>query len=70
MSPAPGRAAIVIDDVLPPWQPRGIEVRGRAVAIDDPEPRIVITPTRIVSWGLGGERTAPTVPVTPTPYRT
>ncbi len=31
---------------------------------------IVITPTRIVSWGLGGERTAPTVPVTPTPYRT
>ena len=25
-----GRAAIVIDDVLPPWRPRGIEVRGRA----------------------------------------
>ncbi len=24
-----GRAAVVIDDVLPPWQPRGIEVRGR-----------------------------------------
>jgi pyridoxamine 5'-phosphate oxidase family protein len=23
-----GRAAIVIDDVLPPWRPRGVEVRG------------------------------------------
>jgi len=23
------RAAIVIDEVLPPWRPRGIEVRGR-----------------------------------------
>lgn len=25
-----GRAALVIDDVLPPWRPRGIEIRGRA----------------------------------------
>src|SRR5260370_36855624 len=25
-----GRAAIVVDDVLPPWQPRMIEVRGTA----------------------------------------
>src|SRR6478672_11537312 len=25
-----GRASIVIDDVLPPWQPRMIEVRGTA----------------------------------------
>src|SRR5712692_1526747 len=25
-----GRAALVVDDVLPPWQPRGIEIRGRA----------------------------------------
>src|SRR5436190_6445602 len=25
-----GRAAIVIDDVLPPFRPRGIEIRGRA----------------------------------------
>ena len=23
-----GRAAIVVDDVLPPWQPRGVEIRG------------------------------------------
>ncbi len=47
-----GRAAIVIDDVLPPWQPRGIEIRGRAEAIERPEPVIRIHPKRIVSWGL------------------
>ena len=28
-----GRAAIVVDDVLPPWRPRGVEVRGHAEAI-------------------------------------
>lgn len=47
-----GRAAIVVDDVLPPWRPRGVEVRGRAEAIDGPEPRIRIIPERVVSWGL------------------
>ena len=47
-----GRAAIVIDDVLPPWQPRGIEVRGRAEAHSRPQPIIRIHPERIVSWGL------------------
>ena len=47
-----GRAAIVIDDVLPPWQPRGIEVRGRAEALFQPQPMIRIHPERIVSWGL------------------
>ncbi|MDQ3692338.1 MAG: PPOX class F420-dependent oxidoreductase [Chloroflexota bacterium] len=47
-----GVAAIVIDDVLPPWQPRGVEVRGRAEALADPSPLIRIHPTRIVSWGI------------------
>jgi len=59
-----GRAAIVIDEVLPPWRPRGIEVRGRAEALDEPEPHIRIHPTRIVSWGLddpGRGHTARTV---------
>src|SRR5262249_56305797 len=28
-----GRASIVIDDVLPPWPPRMIEVRGTAAVI-------------------------------------
>ncbi len=65
-----GQAAIVIDDVPPPWQPRGIEIRGRAEAIDTPEPQIRIHPTRIVSWGLDGPRAARTIPTTPTPPRT
>jgi pyridoxamine 5'-phosphate oxidase family protein len=43
---------VVIDDVLPPFQPRGIEVRGRADAIVGPPPLIRIHPHRIVSWGL------------------
>ena len=47
-----GRAAVVVDDVRPPFRPRGIEVRGRAEAIDGPEPVIRIHPERIVAWGL------------------
>jgi pyridoxamine 5'-phosphate oxidase family protein len=47
-----GRAALVIDDVVPPWHPRGVEIRGRAEVIGGPEPRIRIHPDRIVSWGL------------------
>jgi pyridoxamine 5'-phosphate oxidase family protein len=60
-----GRAAIVVDDVLPPWQPRGVEVRGRADAVDGPRPHIRIHPERIVGWGLddtGGARNARDVP--------
>ena len=49
---ATGRAALVIDDVLPPWRPRGVEVRGRAEAVVEPRPLIRIHPERIVSWGL------------------
>lgn len=47
-----GRAAIVIDDVRPPWRPRGIEIRGRAEAIDGASPCIRIHPERVVAWGL------------------
>lgn len=50
-----GAAAVVIDDVLPPWRPRGVEVRGRAETIQQPEVLIRIHPTRIVSWGLHSE---------------
>lgn len=57
---AAGRAAIVIDDVLPPWRPRCVQVRGTAEALDDavpagggpPVPMIRISPTKVVSWGL------------------
>jgi pyridoxamine 5'-phosphate oxidase family protein len=58
------RAAIVVDDVLPPFQPRGVEVRGAAEALSGPQPRIRIHPERIVSWGLDDpwHRTARSIP--------
>lgn len=60
---ASGRAAIVIDDLasVDPWRPRGIEIRGRARAVDEPATVIRIEPERIVSWGLEPERHARTV---------
>jgi pyridoxamine 5'-phosphate oxidase family protein len=58
-----GRAAIVIDDLAStdPWQPRGIEIRGRGEAIPLPTALIRIHPERIVTWGLGGSRSGRTV---------
>jgi len=47
-----GRAAIVIDDVLPPWKPRGVEIRGRVEILGEPRSLIRIHPERIVSWGI------------------
>ena len=49
-----GRAAIVVDDLAStdPWRPRGVEVRGRAEAVEVPEPLIRIHADRVVSWGL------------------
>jgi pyridoxamine 5'-phosphate oxidase family protein len=56
-----GVAALVVDDVLPPWQPRAVEVRGEAVTLETggkaimqgfDDPIIRITPRKIVSWGL------------------
>jgi pyridoxamine 5'-phosphate oxidase family protein len=58
-----GRAAIVIDDLasVDPWRPRAVEVRGRAEAVHEPQALIRIHPERVVSWGLGPERSARTV---------
>jgi pyridoxamine 5'-phosphate oxidase family protein len=52
-----GRAAAVIDDLLSanPWRPRGIEVRGRAEAVNDPVALIRLYPERVVSWGIESE---------------
>jgi pyridoxamine 5'-phosphate oxidase family protein len=56
-----GRASIVVDDVLPPWQPRMIEVRGTAEVVPSGgkafgerfEDTIVrIRPARIVAFGI------------------
>ena len=56
-----GRVAFVVDDVLPPWKPRGIEIRGRAEVFStggqeigpgfDPE-LIRVHPNRIIGWGI------------------
>lgn len=55
-----GRAALVVDDLAStdPWQPRGIEVRGQAEAVEEPKPLIRIHPERVVAWGIdsGGFR--------------
>lgn len=50
-----GRAALLVDDVLPPWQPRAVEVRGRAETVEEPTPLIRIYPDRVVSLGLNNE---------------
>ena len=54
------KAAFVVDDVLPPWQPRSVMVQGYAQALPTPAEggggsggaMIRITPDKIVSWGL------------------
>ena len=68
-----GRASIVVDDVLPPWQPRMIEVRGTAEVLpaggkatfgDNFEDTMVrIRPVRIVAFGIdpGGSANARSV---------
>ena len=62
--------AFVIDDVLPPWSPRGIEIRGTARTAPsggkeifgdryNADPAIIrITPQQIISWGLEGDQRA------------
>jgi pyridoxamine 5'-phosphate oxidase family protein len=59
-----GKAAFVVDDVLPPWRARGGEIRGRAevfseggreVMEDFSEELIRIFPQRIVGLGLDSE---------------
>ncbi len=63
-----GKAALVVDDVLPPWRPRGVEIRGRAEALgaggravneDFDEELIRIHPERIVGWDLDSDAFAP-----------
>jgi pyridoxamine 5'-phosphate oxidase family protein len=51
---SPDEIAYLTDDVLPPWKPRAVEVRGRAEAIDGEQAFIRIYPDHVVSGGLGG----------------
>jgi pyridoxamine 5'-phosphate oxidase family protein len=59
-----GRVAFVVDDVLPPWKPRFVEVRGTVQAestggtdiVPNFPPEILrITPTYIVSLGVNDD---------------
>ena len=62
-----GRVAFVVDDVLPPWRARGVEVRGRAEVFGDGggevgpgfDELIRIFPERIVGWGLDSDAYKP-----------
>ena len=63
-----GKAAFVVDDVLPPWRTRGVEVRGRAEVRSEggkeimenfAEEMIRIHPCRIVSWGVDSDAFSP-----------
>ena len=63
-----GRVAVVVDDVLPPWRPRFVEVRGTVEAVSEGgkainenfRPEILrVTPTFIVSFGVNDDGIMP-----------
>ena len=63
-----GRAALVVDDVLPPWRARGVEVRGLAEVLAEGgeevgpgfDPEVIrIFPGRIVGWGIDSDGFGP-----------
>jgi pyridoxamine 5'-phosphate oxidase family protein len=58
------RVAFVVDDVLPPWQARGIQVQGDVELLDEGgkergphfAPELMrLHPVRIVTWGIDSE---------------
>lgn len=59
-----GLASFLVDDVLPPWKTRSLEIRGRAEVVPDggqaqrpdmSSALIRITPTRIIFWDASVE---------------
>lgn len=49
------RVAFVVDDVLPPWRPRSVEIQGLARGMGRGEAALIrIVPERIISRGLDG----------------
>ena len=59
------RVAFVIDDVLPPWQPRSIEILADAELLESGgeefgrgfDPQIIrLHPVRIIAWGIDEQR--------------
>jgi pyridoxamine 5'-phosphate oxidase family protein len=64
------RVALVVDDLVSvdPWMVRCLEIRGRAVALTEPDQPvrtigdgaiIRITPRRIISWGVDPDASSP-----------
>ncbi len=63
-----GRVAFVVDDVLPPWRARGVEIRGRAEVFGEggggvgpgfDDELIRIFPERIIGWGIDSDAYKP-----------
>jgi len=59
------RVAFVVDDVLPPWQARAIEIQAEAELLEHGgeqfppgfAPQIMrLHPVKITAWGIDGER--------------
>ena len=59
-----GQASLLVDDLLPPWKPRGLEIRGHAEALTDGgqfisphmSPALIrITPRRIIFWDTSAD---------------
>ena len=61
------QVAFVVDDVQPPWKPRGVEIRGEAEVVQEggedffgasykADPAFIrIRPTQIIGWGIEAE---------------
>jgi pyridoxamine 5'-phosphate oxidase family protein len=60
-----GRAAIVVDDVLPPFQPRGVEIRGPRPSHQRPRAGHPHPPRTDHRLGSGGSRCWPRPPPRP-----
>jgi pyridoxamine 5'-phosphate oxidase family protein len=59
------RVAFVVDDVLPPWQPRSIIIQAEAELLDHGgeefrlgfDPQIIrLHPAKLIAWGIDTER--------------
>ena len=59
------RVAFVVDDVLPPWQPRSIEILADAELLESGgerfgrgfDPQVIrLHPIQVIAWGIDEER--------------
>lgn len=64
------RVAFVVDDVLPPWQPRSITIQAEAELLESGgedfghgfDPQVMrLHPVKIIAWGIDPQRQSRTV---------